>query len=1015
MNFFELIMSPFVYIIKQIFLFSYQLTGDYGTAIVLLSFAISSLLLPIFIFIEKAKKKDDAIKLKMKPLIDEIKRCYKGQERFYYIKTINRQHNYSSFRSLIPILSLLLQIPFFIAAYQFLENFEPLKGISFLLIKDLSQPDGLFGVINFLPIFMTLVNLLTAFYYTRNGNTSERKQMLIVAGIFLILLFNLPSGLVLYWTMNNVFSFFRLFITNREVFYKSKKSIDFAGFINKYKLQFPTLKKIFTGILLVSLFLQFNWAFNNNFDDIYLRIVLSITVSIVIIALVGIILIYRKQYLTFISQINIKPQVFFSLLFISIYFHLASKFYFTGENTILGIIAGLFLIPVQFFGYLYSIRLVSKTKKNIHKSVIILLYVLLIYQLVLLGTYITGKEITLSIANISILINIVSISDIIVIGIVFMFITAPCFLICNNIKIIKPEKSNYLIYILSVLFILGLIFFWKPLLVYASSPETFDFPAINILYYNYRLFLIGLVTAIIFYVLIPKKYKKIILYTALISVVLSFIYSLVIPIQLGSLQVSQFSEQDKMAAPIMHYLLEALLLISIFIGVRWVINKKYFKVTTIVLLAFNVLLIGQSIFSAVNTGFFYATLQEQNNKKTLGIPFSKDKQNILYFLADGFQGWHIRKIMEEEPELKKVFDGFVWYPNTVSISNYTHTSLPSLFAGLDQSVTQMNIDSTNTTKNKITDASLQFMNKIREQGYSFSSSFIHYAGIAPDRFDNFIPFWDEDWKKWSIEVPLGNKLEVWRKRLYENALFYSVPLFLKPKIYNNTEWLAYYKLFQEGKEQDGWKYSYEPYNFIRLLPHISVVNDEKPNFIFIHDHSLHNPWNTVNDFGEMKNDVTPFENNMWFIKHFARWIKWMKDKGVYDNTKIVIISDHGVSWGHFDGGLDIKPPASWTGNDPNKISLNQFWRLNALLMVKDFNNKGDIKEDWRLMSNADAPSIILDVNNPTKNDSSRTLPSYITHWEGNILQQKKVKIHKQYKVKDNIFDLNNWELVKRKK
>ncbi|KAF5435482.1 hypothetical protein C5S36_03065 [Candidatus Methanophagaceae archaeon] len=120
----------------------------------------------------------------------------------------------------------------------------------------------------------------------------------------------------------------------------------------------------------------------------------------------------------------------------------------------------------------------------------------------------------------------------------------------------------------------------------------------------------------------------------------------------------------------------------------------FFKVTATVLVVFNALLIGQSIFSAINTGFFYSTLQEQNSKQTIGIPFSKDKQNIVYFLADGFQGWYVNQIMEEEPELKEIYDGFVWYPNTVSISNYTHTSLPSLFAGFDHSVKQMNIDST---------------------------------------------------------------------------------------------------------------------------------------------------------------------------------------------------------------------------------------------------------------------------------------------------------------------------------
>ena len=136
------ILSPFIFLIKTIFLFAYNLTEDYGWAIILLSFTISLLLLPVFILIEKSKKKDDGVKQRMKPLIDEVKRVYKGQERYYYIKTIHRQHNYNTYKALAPVLTLLIQIPFFIAAYQFLDNYEPLKGVSFLFIKDLSLPDG---------------------------------------------------------------------------------------------------------------------------------------------------------------------------------------------------------------------------------------------------------------------------------------------------------------------------------------------------------------------------------------------------------------------------------------------------------------------------------------------------------------------------------------------------------------------------------------------------------------------------------------------------------------------------------------------------------------------------------------------------------------------------------------------------------------------------------------------------------------------------------------------------------
>ena len=65
MDIFEIILSPFVFIIKQLFEFSYGLIDDYGIAIILLSFFISALLLPVFILIEKAKKKDDIVKRKM--------------------------------------------------------------------------------------------------------------------------------------------------------------------------------------------------------------------------------------------------------------------------------------------------------------------------------------------------------------------------------------------------------------------------------------------------------------------------------------------------------------------------------------------------------------------------------------------------------------------------------------------------------------------------------------------------------------------------------------------------------------------------------------------------------------------------------------------------------------------------------------------------------------------------------------------------------------------------------------
>ncbi|WP_232616736.1 hypothetical protein [Treponema primitia] len=85
-----------------------------------------------------------------------------------------------------------------------------LVGESFLLLRNLGLPDGLipFGgrTFNIMPIIMTAVNIASAFIYTKGLGKREKIQLFGISFIFLILLYNSPSGLVLYWTCNNVFS-----------------------------------------------------------------------------------------------------------------------------------------------------------------------------------------------------------------------------------------------------------------------------------------------------------------------------------------------------------------------------------------------------------------------------------------------------------------------------------------------------------------------------------------------------------------------------------------------------------------------------------------------------------------------------------------------------------------------------------------------------------------------------------------------------------------------------------------
>ena len=90
-------------------------------------------------------------------------------------------------------LSLLLQIPFFLAAYTFFSNLTLLEGMQLGSISDLSQPDKLISLgkfsINLFPILMTVTNLWAGFIYAKDKRFKENKVLISISLIFLVLLY----------------------------------------------------------------------------------------------------------------------------------------------------------------------------------------------------------------------------------------------------------------------------------------------------------------------------------------------------------------------------------------------------------------------------------------------------------------------------------------------------------------------------------------------------------------------------------------------------------------------------------------------------------------------------------------------------------------------------------------------------------------------------------------------------------------------------------------------------------
>ncbi len=220
---YTLVIYPLTLIIETAFRLSRAVCGDRGFAVIGVSVAVSLLCLPLYIVAEAWQDIERKKQKQMQAGIERIKKAFKGDEQYMVLTTFYKQNHYHPLMALRSSFGLLIQVPFFMAAYSFLSNLSVLQGYKFFFIRDMGKPDALFYIgsfpINILPIAMTIINIAGSAVYTKGFKLKEKLPIYAMALIFLAILYDSPAGLVLYWTMNNVFSLVK------NIFYKIKRPL----------------------------------------------------------------------------------------------------------------------------------------------------------------------------------------------------------------------------------------------------------------------------------------------------------------------------------------------------------------------------------------------------------------------------------------------------------------------------------------------------------------------------------------------------------------------------------------------------------------------------------------------------------------------------------------------------------------------------------------------------------------------------------------------------------------------
>jgi YidC/Oxa1 family membrane protein insertase len=221
------ILNPLEWVLKQILAFFNNIVHNYGVAIILVTLVVKILLFPL-----TKKGSEGTLRMQMiSPKIKELQEKYKDNPQKMNMEMANlyKKENYNPLSGCLPML---LQMPIFFAMYSLFNNHFDLRGAMFIpgWIPDLSLPETIW---NFAPARIPLlgwsdIRLLPFIYVASQliygkvtqtpdtaGNSQMKMMLYAMPIVFFFVLYNVPSGLLVYWIMSNVLTMIQQLAINK--------------------------------------------------------------------------------------------------------------------------------------------------------------------------------------------------------------------------------------------------------------------------------------------------------------------------------------------------------------------------------------------------------------------------------------------------------------------------------------------------------------------------------------------------------------------------------------------------------------------------------------------------------------------------------------------------------------------------------------------------------------------------------------------------------------------------------
>jgi hypothetical protein len=530
-------------------------------------------------------------------------------------------------------------------------------------------------------------------------------------------------------------------------------------------------------------------------------------------------------------------------------------------------------------------------------------------------------------------------------------------------------RARLPLYLLAVLTLAALIYVFVPITTFLTSPGELSIHLDYLLTSNARdVMLLVYVAAAIYALAISERMRTALTVLALGGLALALLYSYALPfgypmmsgLAFEQIPISALARVPRILADLAIVALVALLLSWGLL--RW--GGKRFVA--------GVLIVNVSLCMAAGAALLRERVgeaggQDSANARTARpLKFSRTQPNVLFIFLDRFMGSYVESILESDPQLAARMSGFTWYPRSVSAGQNSIAGVHPMLGGYDYLPVAMN-----ERNQPLRDLSVEafailpynfsrqgyHVNVVNPRGLAFTMEgdcrFLEFEGVTCSHIPKTLSKNMAD----RLGIPLNELAQSnYTSLLVLLGAMRGAPYVTKEIVLRRGPWQPFLDhsagtTFREWAELHAW-------------PELTDTAASGSNMNYISNILAHEPY-------YMGEDCRPRQQRLMYpdavlkqrghpslfsLQHavaarctllgVADYLDYLKSAGVYDNTRIIIVSDHGIV-----GDVTDTSSRARAGG----TTADAYLSLRPLLMLKPRNAQGPLVVSEEFMPNAEAP------------------------------------------------------------